>query len=655
MAGSITQDLIDISLAESATGWTGLSGQLDSEVFKEGANAWTYQTPKNAVGSATFTPAANINMTANYTTPHLYWTMRCDVFPFCEAYNAAASPVSTNSGLMVRVTDGSGNYTQWHVSGSDIWDGSWALWVLDLTNTTNVHSTSGTLSLADVDIITWYTDNSNSGNIRIIDNTWLDAVRYGDGLIASSAAAEAFSFQDIADDDALTANWYGVIQETDGVLFCQGKLVIGTDTGDSPQRAANFVSSGETVYFPDRLVSTSHYAIVGKAAAVSSPNYPTDISISGLVTKTVGTQGAEVDFSDTDINSLAIDGSTFIDMGTMQFLGNGSSPVSATITNNVFNGCGTTTFNSSVVATGNGWTNCGQITGAGATLSDSSVTGYTGATGTSAVVWNVATDPDGFMDNMAFTKGAGTTHAIEFGLSSPTTMTLRGIEFTNYGDGSPQDDAVFHFKRTSGTVTLNLVGCTATNGFSYVTDGASVDLVEDPVTITVTATTSDGTPIENARVLLKAISSSPEGPFPVSETVTIARTGSPLDLAVVTHTAHGLASNDKVVIDGANEAEYNGVKTITVVNANSYSYTCSSSPLPGTPATGTITATFAPIYGLTNASGQITTSRVYPSNQAVLGWARKSSASPYYQQGILTGEVNSTTGYNSTAVMISDE
>ena len=222
MAGVVTKDLIDISTADAATGWVGTSGQTDTEAFKQGTGAWTYQTPKNGIGNGNFTPAANINMTANYTIPHLYWTMRCDVFPFCEAVNTGA----TNSGLMVKVSDGSGNFVQWHIAGSSgtagdqkIWDGSWRNFILDLTNTTDIHSSSGTLSLADVALIEWITDNSNSGTIRIIDNTWLDAVRYGDGLISNSLTTEAFSFQDIADDDFLTTNYYGVIQEKDGVLF----------------------------------------------------------------------------------------------------------------------------------------------------------------------------------------------------------------------------------------------------------------------------------------------------------------------------------------------------------------------------------------------------------------------------------------------------
>jgi hypothetical protein len=67
--------------------------------------------------------------------------------------------------------------------------------------------------------------------------------------------------------------------------------------------------------------------------------------------------------------------------------------------------------------------------------------------------------------------------------------------------------------------------------------------------------------------------------------VTITNSGT---VATVSHTAHGLNTGASVSISGANEPEYNGTWTITVVDANSYTYTMDSSP--GGNATGTITA-----------------------------------------------------------------
>lgn len=58
---------------------------------------------------------------------------------------------------------------------------------------------------------------------------------------------------------------------------------------------------------------------------------------------------------------------------------------------------------------------------------------------------------------------------------------------------------------------------------------------------------------------------------------------------LVTQTAHGLAVGDEVLIQGANEIDYNGLQTVqTVPTANTYTFTVNG--LPETPATGTLTA-----------------------------------------------------------------
>lgn len=452
--------LLLISDADSTTGWVGTSGGLDIEVYKQGSGAYTYQTGKNSIETATFTPATNINMTANYTTPHLYWTMRCDVFPFCELLNTG----STNSGLMLRVTDGSGNYTQWHVAGSDTWDGGWRNFVLDLTNTANIHSTSGTLSLADVDIISFITDNSNSGNIRIIDNTWVDSVRYGEGLEATSTTTEAVSFQDIADSDVLTTNYYGVIQETDGVLFCQGSLVLGenTDTYDT-----NFVSTNETVYFKDRIVDLDHYYIqgIGTTGATTS----TDINITGLVTKTVGSSGAEIDFSDTNINSLVLDSCTFIDMGAIDIhLGS--------VASSTFNGCGvfsTTGSTTGVTITNTTFNTCDVIyPDTGTTFSNCT---FTNSTATSTII----TDTLATITDCTF-ESDGSNHGVE--ITTPGTYTFSGNTFSGYEtgvSGSTGNEMIYN--NSGGLVTINVVNGTTV---SYRNGTSATTVVNNNVSIT---------------------------------------------------------------------------------------------------------------------------------------------------------------------------
>ena len=115
----------------------------------------------------------------------------------------------------------------------------------------------------------------------------------------------------------------------------------------------------------------------------------------------------------------------------------------------------------------------------------------------------------------------------------------------------------------------------------------------------------NNTAIENARVLLAVGDGSN---YPYGDSVTITSSGT---TATVSHTSHGMATNDYIIITGANEDAYNGVFQITYSTDNSYTYTMPDSA--SSPATGTITATFAVISGLTNSSGIVSDSRSWTS------------------------------------------
>ena len=204
----------------------------------------------------------------------------------------------------------------------------------------------------------------------------------------------------------------------------------------------------------------------------------------------------------------------------------------------------------------------------------------------------------------------------------------------------------------TGTVNLTLSGGSGVSADSHVrTAGATVNVIVGAVTVQATAVLKAGTAVENALVYLRA--SDGTGPFPFEETVTsITRATT---TATVTHTAHGMASNDKIVLQGITDKTEDNftVKQITVTGANTYTYTTTDSG--STSYTGTIKSTFVALNGLTNASGIISLSRVYATDQPVTGWARKSTSSPLLQEGVLVGVVDSADGFNGTAVMLSDE
>jgi len=318
-----------------------------------------------------------------------------------------------------------------------------------------------------------------------------------------------------------------------------------------------------------------------------------------------------------------------------------------------FDNVGFIDFGDTILGTGsslqNGrWIGCDIITANGADLSGSAVQGYEGTADTSPVIWDVATNPNGLLDNMSFTMGTALTHAIEFGTTSPLTMTLTGINFSGYHASNGNSNSAIHVKRTSGTVNITVNGGSGTA--SYKSDGATVNIISGAVDVTANAVLKDGTKVENALVYLKA--SDGTGPFPFEDTVTITRATT---TATVAHTGHGLETNDKIIFEGITDKVGDNfvIKQVTVNDANEYEYTTTDSG--STSYTGAIKATFVALSGLTNASGVATLSRIYSANQPVVGWTRKSTSSPFLQEGVLNGEVDSSTGFNGTAVMLTDE
>jgi len=166
------------------------------------------------------------------------------------------------------------------------------------------------------------------------------------------------------------------------------------------------------------------------------------------------------------------------------------------------------------------------------------------------------------------------------------------------------------------------------------------------VIVTVIDTNSDE--IENARVLLLAKDGT--GPMSFEDIVTITRSGS---IATVAHTGHGMATDDKIQVLGANQIEYNSVFAIAKINSDSYNYTVTGTP--DTPATGTIKVTYAALSGETDINGEITMSRVFSVDQPVTGRVRKSTGTPFYKTSAISGIIDKDTGLSINVQMLPDE
>jgi hypothetical protein len=178
--------------------------------------------------------------------------------------------------------------------------------------------------------------------------------------------------------------------------------------------------------------------------------------------------------------------------------------------------------------------------------------------------------------------------------------------------------------------------------------GADLYPLDPGVDVTITVTTDTGTPISSAAVALYAKDAT--GDLPYQETVTITNSGT---TATVAHTAHGMLTDDKVLIDDASLDANNGVYAIVVTSVDQYTYTMGSAP--GSNPTGTITSTWTALYGTTDANGQISMNKIFSVDQPVSGWARKSTSAPYYKTGPISGTIDTELGVSLTALLLSDE
>jgi hypothetical protein len=217
---------------------------------------------------------------------------------------------------------------------------------------------------------------------------------------------------------------------------------------------------------------------------------------------------------------------------------------------------------------------------------------------------------------------------------------------TYYGLKFIQNDADVWFSAGTGDLTIYMNdGSDAT---TYNNDSTGSVYLVNAVTVTVTAL--DATTLSEvvgARVLLWADTG---GSLPSGASVSITRSGT---TATVTHTSHGYSTGQKVWIKGAAQQQYNGVFSITVTGANTYTYTVDDSPT--TPATGTITATTVILDGTTDANGQVSTSTFnYAGVQPVLGKVRKGTSAPLYKNAPLVGSITSA-GYDVSAFLVPDE
>lgn len=408
MAVSVTPNLTDVTLGLDSGDWANTDG-TDIEIFIQGTGSESWYVGKNTTPTATFDAySANGNLAHNMSASdtHLYFW----VFSTVALLNAT----KTNSGLVMRIIDGSSNWKEWKIAGSDTWDGRWTCFVQDINATAD--ASSGTLVYTDIQTITFYVNASGTTYRSAPANYWIDAIRFGTGLTATGTT---FNLSDIASDDELTANKYGVLQDIDGVIFSQGRITVGAGA-----TTTTMTSDGEVFVFKDTAVSSGLYQLnfvgSGNTSVVKNGYYQSDSITSRF----------KLDASDTDI-TYTQSGMTIAKAGLISYASGDS------ITTSVYN-------------------NCLQITPDTATFQNNTLSNYIGTEGGS-LLWPTS-------GNVSDCTFINCDNGVE--ISQSTNQTFSGMIF--------DDEAGNYDVNATGTSAIEVAKTSGSNPNSYNTGGQIV-------------------------------------------------------------------------------------------------------------------------------------------------------------------------------------
>lgn len=603
-APSYATNLADITLAAATTNFTAVGGggaitaetdfSIQDTTCVSKATAATWDTAGTARGGVLYNAGTGLTIpTDGAVLTWIYW------------WGPGVLATKANGGAEINFGNSTTAYYGQYVSGSDDWQfGGWRAYPVD-PNLTPRDRTQGSPN-GTWQYFGWQANVGVANAIGKGNPYGIDAIRYGrcDLVLTNGDLANGYAtFLGAANWDNASTRRLGLLIPRDGAYYMQGLFQMG-----SSGTAVDFRDENRAIFIPNTEKVSSNFNKLEIRNASSRVDW-TSISITALGTVSRGNLEV-VDNADVNIAQC-----TFTDMGTFVFKSN------STVDTSTFRRCGLITANDAI------FNGCRfEATYAASAVSASSTSSFNGCT---------------FVSD-------GSSHAIDLGTVSATTSMDWDITLSGYAasNGSTGNEALKVNVASGQTLTIN-VGSGYSSPSVYNTGTGTVTIVSGSVTATLTVTTATGTAIQSARVLVKAAAG---GSLPVNVTVTITNSGT---TATVSHTAHAMATGDKVVISGASLAANNGVFAITKITDNSYSYTMGSTP--GSNPTGTIKATYVLLSGTTDANGQISMSRSFATNQPVTGWARKSTSAPFYKQGPVTGTVNTGTGASLSAVLIADE
>lgn len=567
VAATYTSDLTDIFLFEVTTGVNAFGGGASGlgaspDYAVEGTNAVDKQISAAEKG---FLYASGASFTIG-PNDHFYIWCTLAVYGLADTRN--------NRGIQVCIGDDTSNFVKFHVNGSDTLPlGGAVPYAIRFANTTltNRRTLVGSPGTTPSDIGV----GANVTGTAKFSNLAADAARIGTGydVLGGTGADTEADFAGIASDDETTAE--GVFQTAAGGYKVQGKVRIGNsgtecelldsntnlflvDTldGHSETDLTEFIVSDDLSILT--LTNVNFIAlgtnnpgrfemVTPLVTAQDETSYDNSPTTEGTFAGGTGHAVSDVITLDDEWTTVTVDavsggvvtqftvdstkGRSAVSGTAMTQSSTTGSGTGFSLTPDIDNivttptvsctGVGFIDFGETVLTTGATMTTCrwvgaDQVTATGSDMTGSAIEGYEGAADSASLVWDVATDPDGLLDNMSFTMGTALTHAIDFGTSVTSNITLRGIEFNGYGSTDDANDSTVRFLATSGSLNLSLIDCTvdgaAASASNFSVDdaaGIAVTVIIAPVTLTVTCKDNAGNLLQNIRVVIVDRSTDP--------------------------------------------------------------------------------------------------------------------------------------------------
>lgn len=442
---SYTEDLTDLTLAEedpANTSWYEMTGTIGGEAYNanggpvggdpdypyiQGTYSVTQDCTKDtSVGSLAYN---NGGGTGGHGTDGAYFVWQ----QFLISSNVGTY---AQGGFQIVVGSGLGDFDAWYVGGKDKAPYPYGGWVNNVVNTTvSPDGTAGSPTATEqyIGSAVYVVQGSSKGEIHNCD-----AIRYGRGS-AIFEYGEAADYADMAgfaaENDDSSKRW-GLIQATSGGYLWKGRMSLGTASN-----AVDFRDSDVTIFLQWTPKVTANFNTI-EVINASSNIEMTNFQFIVLDTSTAS-KGRWITTNDADVTLTTC---SFQDMGEFDFDSN-TTALSCT------------------------WTRCDQIDPQQADLSFSNVLAPTvtggGADGGGALLWDVAADPNTYLNDMTFSKGAGSHHAIEFGTSAPQTINLTNMTFTDFSASNQQTTSALYFQDTGSDVTWTVAHTGTTGTISY--------------------------------------------------------------------------------------------------------------------------------------------------------------------------------------------